>query len=131
MIAHPPYLDIVKFTDDGKKILQKLYARAAHALGQPFGILAGDLTEGQSLAVELAQALDIIINERDAVPCCLADKAVLGEVELPLERPHGAFGVRAEHAVRGIYLRDVRKIGRNAVEAGLDSADILGKVAQP
>lgn len=38
---------IVKFTDDGKKILQKLYARAAHALGQPFGILAGDLTEGQ------------------------------------------------------------------------------------
>ena len=122
---------IVKFTDDGKKILQKLYARAAHALGQPFGILAGDLTEGQSLAVELAQALDIIINERDAVPCCLADKAVLGEVELPLERPHGAFGVRAEHAVRGIYLRDVRKIGRNAVESGLDSADILGKVAQP
>ena len=73
----------------------------------------------------------VVVNERDAVPCCLADKAVLGEVELPLERPHGAVGVRAEHAVRGIYLRDVRKIGRNAVEAGLDSADILGKVAQP
>ena len=50
---------------------------------------------------------------------------------MPLERPHGAFGICVEHAVCGIDFRNVREIGRNAVKARLNRADILGKVAQP
>ena len=125
------YQDSLRREQELAEEVEQLHTRAGRALAQLLGELAGDLVKRQALAVQLAQALDVVVDERDAVPGRAADNAVRGQVELLLEGAHGAFGVSVENAVRGINLWDIGIIGRDAVEAVLDDAHLLGHIAQP
>lgn len=78
-----------------------------------------------------AQPLYIIIDKGDPVPCCAPDQTVGRQVELALERTDSGLGVGVEHAVGGVDLRNVRVVGRDAVEAVLDGAHILAVLAKP
>ena len=102
------------------------------AVSQPqiLGVPPLHLGDGESLAAEVRQLLDAVVDLLDLVPCGLAHDAVLRQIEDLLKDPHRLLHVLVkDEAV--VQRRDGGVVLPDAVELPLQGLHVVAGVAPP